>query len=101
MKYDVEYFINKFEAIPSNLWCGDTFTLGERRCALGHCGYRTQNTVTGPDTTIETAEGMALDALFLKNGMDVTTVNDSGILYGINPKDQILRVLYSIRDGKR
>lgn len=38
MKYDVEFFINKFEAIPEDKWCTHRFGDGEgRHCALGHC----------------------------------------------------------------
>jgi hypothetical protein len=41
MQYTVDYFIDKFEKIPEELWCVESFTiitLGQS-CALGHCGY--------------------------------------------------------------
>lgn len=38
MKYTVDYFIEKFEAIPEELWCIGTFQIGEKCCAFGHCG---------------------------------------------------------------
>jgi len=38
MNYDVDYFINKFEAIPEDLWCIDVLFDGYgRACAYGHC----------------------------------------------------------------
>lgn len=43
-KYTVDYFIQKFEAIPDELWCVDKFE-NERgqRCVLGHCGRNSEN----------------------------------------------------------
>jgi hypothetical protein len=39
MKYTLEYFRDKFRAIPENLWCMGSFSEeGDRHCALGHCG---------------------------------------------------------------
>jgi hypothetical protein len=39
MKYDVDYFINKFEAIPEDKWHIGALRNedGYKRCALGHC----------------------------------------------------------------
>jgi hypothetical protein len=36
--YDVDYFTNKFEAIPEESWCTGTYNFGDKRCAYGHCG---------------------------------------------------------------
>lgn len=37
MKYDVDYFIKKFEAIPDEKWCINEIDNGRgQRCALGH-----------------------------------------------------------------
>lgn len=38
MKYDVDYFIEKFEAIPEKFWMEGAFKQGKRKCANGHCG---------------------------------------------------------------
>lgn len=39
MKYDVDYFIEKFEAIPEDKWITGNFIDWKGRCcALGHCG---------------------------------------------------------------
>jgi len=36
---DVQYFINKFEAIPEEKWCIDFFEdENDRHCVNGHCG---------------------------------------------------------------
>lgn len=37
-KYDVDYFIQKFEAIPEENWCvGEYHGDNDTHCALGHC----------------------------------------------------------------
>ena len=40
---DVEYFINKFNAIPEGQWCTGQYTRlvdnTVQHCALGHCGF--------------------------------------------------------------
>jgi hypothetical protein len=40
-KFTVDYFINKFEAIPEEKWCiGEFINQKDQCCALGHCGRR-------------------------------------------------------------
>lgn len=40
MKYDVDYFIKKFKAIPANKWCTYDFYYNGKHCAVGHCGVK-------------------------------------------------------------
>lgn len=35
--YTVDYFINKFEAIPECLWLEREFRRGQMACVMGHC----------------------------------------------------------------
>jgi hypothetical protein len=82
-KYNLDYFIRKFEAIPEDQWCTGDFVKvvngKEQRCAFGHCGYR-----YGPADglgfveVIRTAEGGALE--FLVRTSALTSIND-----GMNP----------------
>ncbi len=40
--YDLDYFIQKFEAIPEEQWCQILCTNSDdQHCALGHCGAKT------------------------------------------------------------
>ena len=36
-KFTVDYFINKFEAIPEDRWCVNEFKSGDKCCAQGFC----------------------------------------------------------------
>jgi len=92
MEYTVDYFIQKFEAIPDEKWTIKEFTnaIGQC-CALGHCGRR----IGSP-----TAEGEALYQLFHENEMDGPAhINDG---YSIEyqqptPKARILAALNDIK----
>lgn len=97
MKYDVDYFINKFMAIPEDRWCQGEFEndLGQC-CTLGHCG------MNGSEFT---EEGWALSELvseyYYKSGITyhpVTKINDGD---GPNPKENILRVLTKIKEKQK
>ena len=52
--YDVDYFIEKFSAIPDSRWfMGDYFSDdGTRACALGHCCQK-QNWMTTERKSLE------------------------------------------------
>lgn len=47
--YDVNYFIEKFEAIPEEKWCVGDFVVGDKCCAFGHCGV-TKGTLDSPES---------------------------------------------------
>lgn len=91
MKYNVDYFIKKFEAIPKNKWCTDVFYDYESRyCAAGHCG-QTRFKVTD--------ESRALSKIF--GHFAVSDIND-GIttsFKGKHPRTRILNALKQIKKG--
>jgi len=64
MKYDIQYFIDKFEAIPENKWIKGTVydTNSGRCCALGHCGVR--ETSPANSKWIQTEEANALENIY-------------------------------------
>lgn len=93
-KYDVDYFINKFEAIPYDRWTTGIFKdrATGAMCALGHCGVTDSN---------RTEESTALTAL-LDN--KVAQINDGrsrllqdNIAKCPTPKDRILFALKRLK----
>lgn len=91
MNYTREYFINKFEAIPDELWCVGAFTDGAgRHCAYGHCGAKRYSE--------HTIEGISLRFLLSAN---VARINDN--LHGqyshlgSTPKERILNALKELK----
>jgi hypothetical protein len=95
MKYDKEYFIKKFEAIPDN----EIGALSiENHCALHHCGV--EYNCGGYK---KTDEALALLNLFGNDDTDepdwsrVYDINDGNIgCYGGTPKERILNKLKSL-----
>lgn len=69
-KYNVQYFIDKFTAIPSAEWIKGALSFNGKHCALGHCGER----VIG----VTTAESAALREIIHTNyqGASVIHIND-------------------------
>lgn len=110
-KFDVAYFIKKFEATTNQGWAMGKFQIkveefsekGNRYytkfCALGHCGaYFAAN---------DTEESRALDELIgespLRYGEDIFHINDGKEGWdtaGDTPRERILHVLYHIREAE-
>lgn len=95
MKYDIEYFYNKFEKIPSYKWTTRAFFRDNgSKCALGHCGHTPKVFigVSGISKGGSTEESRALMHIIRK----VLFIND-GIDYykelGSTPKQRILNYL--------
>ena len=92
--YDVEHFLNKFRAIPEELWligCYSVWTKPQSHCALGHCGR---------DIDFSTDESNGLAHLFFSHGLRVTNTND-----GLDdrfpqptPKQRIIAALEFIKE---
>lgn len=98
MKYTIDYFIKKFEAIPEEKWTVGQYSDNENNhCALGHCGARGFDIVT----TTETEESIALRKLFERYGQRVADVNDNYTLFRSTPKSRILDALYEFRDNQK
>ena len=90
-KYDADYFIRKFSAIPARLWCTDYLMLADgRRCARGWCGVL-------PPTREQTPEDIALFRVL--NGETVSINN--GYLTGYPQKTPRARILAALRDAKK
>jgi hypothetical protein len=92
MKYDIDHFIKKFEAIPKERWLTGHLGAGEQHCALGHCGG------------YYTVESMALRHIAEEEcGMKtilpyITIVNDSAREFGTHPKERVLNFLKMIKE---
>lgn len=99
MKYDVDYFLKKFDAIPEDDWCAGAFADSNgRHCAYGHCGvYEVKE--EGCITEISTSEGDQLEAMFESSGMHAHLVNDGDTpaYQQPTPKQRILAALHDIK----
>ena len=90
LEMTVDYFIQKFEAIPEEKWTERTYEFENKKCALGHCDY---NNIFG------SLESVALIKFFygLKN---TTDIND-----GCDPRypqpTPKARILAALRDLKK
>lgn len=102
MDYNVDYFINKFEAIPDCQWTVGQLTNNQGQyCALGHCSYTVKNGLT--------EESNALEKLIIAYyNTSVVAINDNlqrypegnFTSYGSTPKERILTALRQIKEGK-
>lgn len=98
MNYDVDYFINKFQAIPEERWCIETTEDDHgRHCAWGH--------IVRPKCRIDDFinEGRDLMTLLRDAGLDKSG-DPSSINNGWDdryqqptPKQRILAALYDIK----
>lgn len=101
--FDVDYFLNKFDAIPENEWTTHTYTRYEevvKHCVFGHCGVRVAN---GIDTTF-TNESQALVYLFDQSlKISVININDNNVGFAFDleetPKQHIMSALILIKAG--
>lgn len=99
MNYTVQFFINKFSAIPEDRWYKGKLRDPEdyARCALGHClGQRIR--VYFDDVCIPTDESRALNKLFYQIDTCVDSVNDGRVdrYPQSTTKKRILAALYDI-----
>lgn len=91
--YDVNYFIEKFEAIPESLWCEGKITDGDMHCAIGHCGGVMNKELEGESQAL-------VSIIFNVLGYGIFQINDSitNQYPQPTPKQRILAALYDIRD---
>ena len=117
MQYTVDFFINKFEAIPENKWCSGIFfgytsfwgiikKPNGQRCAQGHCMELVKlrrNSADIKSRSLEETEALRKifsDALgFDKVHYTVALVNngEDKRYQQPTPKQRILAALYDIR----
>jgi len=113
MEFTREYFIEKFEAIPDNLWTIVYLTSelnSKCHCALGHCGVKLndddENEYTDEAWALsnilssyhEMAFGFSADPSVLTHN-NVWRINDDNLnrhLTGKTPKERILNALRDI-----
>lgn len=100
-EYDVDHFIEKFEAIPERLWTVGYFRDMEgRHCALGHCGKNS------PSHWTEEARALArlVENFSLLKGRytSVVAVNDGELLGYQQPtaKARVLALLQDIKNSQ-
>lgn len=93
MKYTVDYFIQKFEAIPEDNWITEKYSNDLGCCALGWCGEKSFH---------YTDESRALDNLFYNEfRVGPSRINDKGYAayQQPNPKARVLAALYDIKNA--
>lgn len=100
MEYTIQYFIDKFEAIPEEKWItGVTKDVFGNCCAIGHLGAITSNF----DFKGHSGEVKALLGISGKDedGLPViTNVNDGYLPYknlGSTPKQRVINYLKSLQ----
>lgn len=97
----IEYFIEKFEAIPEDQWCVGRFVNeAGQKSALGHCGHKLERVVYPNGYSLihrRTPESSALEEIFNKNGMMITAINDGHGHIGPTPKERVLTALRSLK----
>lgn len=107
MKYDVDYFIAKFEAIDNENWIERELGSFSNHCTYGHCGIRI-------DSDVPTNEAVFLsvlvdryikkydftDYIFENLSWSVVDINDGNhpSYTQSTPKQRILAALYDIRE---
>lgn len=104
-KYTIDYFIQKFTAIPTKQWCVGMFRgPNNTRCALGHCGAKDAS--KGLYTALP-PEARAL-VYWVEDHFptNITTpeLNDgraSSHLYGRRPRTRILNYLKELKKKQR
>lgn len=87
--YDVDYFIEKFKAIPEELWCVGSYSIREQHCALGYCGEQAGS---------RTEEGKSL-SIITENAVSSINDNLDNRYRQSTPKQRILAALEDIKKG--
>lgn len=98
MKYDLNYFIKKFEKIPEEQWGTEVYDDDNgHKCAFGHCGAYSHRDQTKESIALRHIDMTYLDSLTL------TEINDGAKgaeIYGSTPKERVVNYLKSLRDEK-
>lgn len=92
MNYTVQYFIDKFSAIPEEDWIIGEYQNEIGCCALGHCGEReTKATVDGRELRILFRNFLGEDVSFINDGASSSFPQDT-------PKARVLSALKRIKE---
>jgi hypothetical protein len=105
MKYDVAFFIEKFEKIPEYKWTVNEFERDGKCCAQGHCGVDLFNCCeifmasSSKDLPESWKEGYYLLKVFEKAPLPVWEINNkkSDVYPQPTPKQRVLAALYDIK----
>lgn len=96
MNYDVDYFIDKFQRIPEELWITGSYCGDGRGCAFVHCGIDWRKGIVNPGKP----EAQALCDLFsVALEQSVITINDGADSRYQQPTPK-QRILAALRDIK-
>lgn len=103
MKYTVDYFIKKFEAIPDEKWCvANRYNSLGQKCAHGHC-YRGNPNLRNTNKIEEAFEKLATDNYHIVKAYGFGYINNgSDTRYQQpTPKDRVLAVLNDIKNAQQ
>lgn len=91
--YNLDYFIDKFEAIDEDLWITGNYELQGKCCAFGHCGIRADDITGNPNKTEEALalKGLTPDIVAINDGL-----NDLAN-YAPTPKQRVLKHLRALK----
>ncbi len=93
--YTVDYFINKFEAIPEEMWCIEARIDGDgRRCAHGHCYVGDPNAQTNDEE--DSLSQISIEHFGEPGFADINNGYNSKYNQP-TPKQRILAALYDIK----
>lgn len=97
--YDLDYFINKFNDIPTYDWTTNTYqNIYGSKCAFGHCGSTNQKHSEESAKLIDLMISLGVDSI------DILMANDGYldfIKYGHTPKERVVNYLKSLKDANR
>jgi hypothetical protein len=95
MTYTVDYFIEKFKAIPKKEWCTQVFVNRKgQKCAFGHCGSTVDNASSLESDALENLIDTNLSIVSVVN--TVSAIND-GRDFRFQQKTPKLRILAALR----
>lgn len=100
--YTIQYFIDKFKAIPEEQWTrGQLTDANGRHCALGHCGVKN---IDRRDETNKEAE--ALETIYRESFTKTAFLDQCYSVWYINdrnrvktPKQNVLEWLESLKSS--
>lgn len=103
-RYDRDYFIRFFEAIPGDKWICGCLHAGDRSCAVGHVLSHNQTHILNGTGNFDPGSSPILDALRKLTreatcGRGIEAVNDgyfSTHAYLLHPKDRVVAFLRSL-----
>lgn len=101
-KYSLQYFINRFKAIPLKRWAVGSFQDNGKCCALGHLGCEATDSPTYAAKRLKITSGLTLDSIMLLNDeLNGSTVFANGSRFTIRRKTPKYRVIAALKAIKK